>query len=56
MCAGGLQHEVALQLEAIATETLQWMAKEFPVEELVREMLSMMHGVVQSLGEAMLNV
>ena len=54
--AGGLLHELALQLEAIATETLQWLAKEFPVEELVRERLSMMHGVVQSLDEAMLNV
>ena len=35
--AGGVLHELALQLEAIATETLQWLAKEFAVEKLVRE-------------------
>ena len=53
--AGRLLHELALQLEAIATETLQWLAKEDPAEERVRERLSMMHGVVQSLDVAMLN-
>ena len=50
--AGRRLHGLALQLETIAAETLQWLAKDDPAEEQVGVRLSMMHGVVRSLDEA----
>ena len=53
--AGMRLHGLALQLETIAAETLQWLAKDDPADEEVREKLSMMRVVVQSLDEALMN-
>ena len=53
--AGMMLHGLALQLETIASETLQWLAKDDPADEQVKERLSMMRGVVQSLEEALMN-
>jgi len=49
--AGMLLHGLALQLETIAAETLQWLAKDDPADEQVRVRLSMMRELVRSLDE-----